>query len=275
MWTPLRGDFPSVLPLPGEPDGPIVDRVPLAVADLFASLSIDGAVKTEVRFGHAWPRDGLALEIGLRPVGLSETRAFWRTRAEAVVFEAAIFPASRAIPLMALVVVAARFDDKAPRTLGDDERGRLAALGGSELVSMKSAPKEPRALRGIKKGPPEGAPTVVIGRFEELGARVPADLWGEHGDRGFWLTLSKHQGQSTIFNAIPEGPMAQAAVDGLSAALNAVLGEASSTLHDALGPDRGIAWGFHASATFPELVGAFERDGFIPRPLPPLAGAPR
>lgn len=270
MLTPLHSDFPSTIPLPGEPDGPIVDRIPLAVADLFASLSIGGAVKTEVRFGHAWPRDGLTLEIGLRPVGLTETRAFWRAQAEAVVFEAAIFPAARAIPLMACVVVAARFNAKEPLTLSDGERARLAALGGRELTTLKSAPKEPRALRGIKKGAPDGAPTVLIGRFEELGARVPADLRGEHADRGFWLTLTKHAAQSTIFAAIPEGPMAQSTVDGLSRALAAVIGDESPALHDALGPDRAVAWGFHASAAFPEIVARFEHDGFIPRPLPTL-----
>ena len=273
MLTPLRGDFPFLTPLPGDADGPIVDRVPLAVADLYASLSIGGGVKTEVRFGHAWPRDGLTLEIGLRPVGVAETKAFWGVRAESVVFEGAIFPAGRSIPLMACVVAAARFEGKAPLALSAEERARLAGLGRGELVAMKAAPKEPRALRGIKKGPPEGAPTVLVGTFGEIGApRVPAELLGEHAGRGLWFVLPKQSGQSTIFQAIEEGPMAQAAVDGLSRALEAVIAGDAAALHAALGPDRAVAWGFHASASFAAIVGQFERDGFVPRPLPPLGG---
>lgn len=274
LETPLRTDFRHFRPLASNLPHEIPQQLRVAVADYFRGVGVDGELLADFHFNLP-PHAHRTLELGLRAVGVADLKSRWskRSRADGLVFEAAIFPAGRPVPLVATVVAASIAAGDAVVSLDDELRGRVADLEGASLRVLRTAPRTVRALRGLKGEGPSSRPGVAVGAFADLGARVPLDYREAHAGLALWYHLPQHKGQSTLFDALPEGPMAQDAIDALTALVEGLMASDAAALHHTLGPAASLVWGFHASAPLAAVVGAFERDGFDIRPLPPFGGA--
>lgn len=267
--TPLRTDFTHVRPLPSGEGLP--QRLKAAIGAYFHEVGVGGEPLVDAHF-NAPPHEGLALEVGLRAAGFADLKGRWSGHgpADGVVFEAAIFPVARSIPLVACVAAASVEVDGAIVPLGAEVRARIAALEGDKPRALRSVPRDLRALRKVPGREPASRPGVALGAFADLGERVPVDHRAAARELALWFHLPQHSGQSTLFAALPEGPMPQATVDALTAVVTGILDAEATGLHRTLGPAASLVWGFHASAPLAEVAAAFERDGFDLRPLPPI-----
>jgi hypothetical protein len=119
--------------------------------------------------------------------------------------------------------------------------------------------------RGAKAAPARPRPKVLVFALGDVTAARHAipffDLQPKHFELGYYALEEEHDGRSTLFEAIPEPRIPRALNDRVHALLSAVV----TLLTEASGaPIRAddLITGYHASATYEEVVARFTADGF-------------
>jgi len=119
------------------------------------------------------------------------------------------------------------------------------------------------SLRGEEQEPEQEeteGPRVVVARLSDLGP-VPPPL-AAHASRPIWFVVEDEADEANLFLRHPEKPVPRAASASVFERIRAFAERETEVLQALLGVTTSIEIGWHTSASYEDVVGSFEEDGF-------------